>query len=267
MAPFQPRRPVPWKVFDVVFALCLYFIMPMCMVQAACDWFGIDVAMPSLIDEGVELDTAHPLARILLEDRSPWAVLVCLVAAVVVAPIAEEVLFRLILQGWLEAVERRLRRRMPRRFSAGFMPVFLSSGLFAALHFRMPSPRFDVGTLLLLIQARSVASLLTVAFVLCWLRFAAKAKLADFGIARERLGSDLKLGLLAFAMVTVPVYGLLIVVMNLLPENTIADPAPIFVLAVALGALYFRTHRIVPSVVLHMAFNAVGVVLAIWTSS
>jgi membrane protease YdiL (CAAX protease family) len=266
LAPYEPRRPVPWKVFDVVLALCLYFVMPMCVVQVACDWLSIDIALPSLIDEGVQLDTAHPLARVLLEDRSVWAILVCLVAAVVVAPVTEEMLFRLILQGWLEVVERRLRRRMPRRLTAGFLSVVLSSGLFAALHFRVPSPRFDVETILFLIQARSVASLLTVGVVLCWLRFAAGATLADFGIVPQKFGSDLKLGLLAFVMITVPVYGLLIAVNSLLPENAIADPLPIFLLAVALGGLYCRTHRIVPSMVLHMAFNAAGVILAIWTS-
>jgi membrane protease YdiL (CAAX protease family) len=239
----------------------------MCVVQVACDWFSIDIALLSPIDDGVEPNTAHPLARVLVEDRSPWAILVCLVAAVVVAPVTEEMLFRLILQGWLEAVERRLRRRMPRRFTAGFLSVTLSSGLFAALHFRVPPPRSDVSVLLFQIEAHSVASLLTIGFVVCWLRFSTGAKLADFGIVPQRLGNDFKLGMLAFTMITVPVYGLLIAVTNLLPEGTIADPLPIFLLATVLGGLYYRTHRIVPSVVLHMAFNAAGVVLAIWTSS
>jgi membrane protease YdiL (CAAX protease family) len=34
------------------------------------------------------------------------------------------------------------------------------------------------------------------------------------------------------------------------------DPIPLFFLAVALGYLYQRTHRMLPSLVLHAVFNA-----------
>jgi len=39
------------------------------------------------------------------------------------------------------------------------------------------------------------------------------------------------------------------------------DPIPLFPLALVFGVLYHRTHRIAPSLVLHMAFNATSVVL------
>ena len=39
------------------------------------------------------------------------------------------------------------------------------------------------------------------------------------------------------------------------------DPIPLFFLALVFGALYHRTHRIAPSLVLHMAFNATSIVL------
>ncbi len=39
------------------------------------------------------------------------------------------------------------------------------------------------------------------------------------------------------------------------------DPVPLFFLALVFGLLYRRTHRIAPSLVLHMAFNATAVVL------
>lgn len=268
LVPYEPRRPVPWKLFDVFVALSLYFVMPMCVVHVACEWFGAEVTLPSVFDEDVDLDTAHPLARVLVKDPSPWAVFVCLMAAVVVAPLTEELLFRLILQGWLEASERHLRRREPRphRLTPGLMPVMLSAGFFAALHFRSPSPQLDADALLFRIEAGSVASLLTVVLVFCWLRFNTGATLADFGVVPQNLRSDLKLGLVAFVMFTVPIYAILIAVMSLLPKDTIADPMPIFFLAVVLGGLYYRTHRIVPSIALHMAFNAAGVLLAIWTS-
>ena len=43
--------------------------------------------------------------------------------------------------------------------------------------------------------------------------------------------------------------------------NYALDPIPLFFLALVLGVLYHRTHRIAPSLVLHMAFNATSVVL------
>ena len=36
------------------------------------------------------------------------------------------------------------------------------------------------------------------------------------------------------------------------------DPIPLWLLAVGLGLIYQRTHRILPCIVLHMAFNAFG---------
>ena len=62
------------------------------------------------------------------------------------------------------------------------------------------------------------------------------------------------------------VYAVMIDVKELLPDIAVADPIPILFLAMALGILYYRTHRIVPSLVLHMAFNAAGVFMAIAAS-
>ncbi|MEW4568243.1 CPBP family intramembrane glutamic endopeptidase [Tautonia sp. JC769] len=46
--------------------------------------------------------TAHPLQEMLFEERSPWVMVLAFVSAVIFAPAAEELLFRGILQGWLE---------------------------------------------------------------------------------------------------------------------------------------------------------------------
>jgi membrane protease YdiL (CAAX protease family) len=46
----------------------------------------------------------HPIIDFLLEHRSPLAILAVTLAAVVVAPVAEEFFFRRVLQGWLEKV-------------------------------------------------------------------------------------------------------------------------------------------------------------------
>jgi len=265
---YQPRRPVPWGMIDVVLALSLYFVMPICVVVMARDWLAMAPASVARVDENATLDTAHPLARVLLESPNVWAIVACVLTAVVVAPITEEFLFRLLLQGWLEAVERRLRRQIPRLRSvaAGVLPVASASLLFAALHFRAPSPRLDVEAIVFLICVRAVANLLTMGLALFWVRLAAGATLGDLGMVPGKLWADVQLGMLAFLAATVPVYILLVAATSLLPENTVADPIPLFLLAAVLGGLYYRTHRIVPAIVLHMAFNATGVSLALWTS-
>jgi membrane protease YdiL (CAAX protease family) len=83
------------------------------------------------------------------------------------------------------------------------------------------------------------------------------------GIVPRNLVHDLRIAAVAFVAVTVPVYLVMIDVNQLWPQIPVADPIPIFFLALALGFLYYRTHRIVPSLALHMAFNAVGVFMAI----
>ena len=46
-----------------------------------------------------------------------------------------------------------------------------------------------------------------------------------------------------------------------LADNLVApDPVPLFFFALALGYLYQRTHRLAPSVALHVAFNAIPVI-------
>jgi membrane protease YdiL (CAAX protease family) len=55
--------------------------------------------------------------------------------------------------------------------------------------------------------------------------------------------------------VAVPVFGLQWALKSVFPEHIAPDPIPLLLFASVLGFLYFRTHRIVPSIVLHMALN------------
>ena len=76
----------------------------------------------------------------LIAEGNVWVFLLCVISAAVVAPISEEFLFRVLLQGWLEALEHRWRRQMPtlrRLIPRGTGPILLTSLLFARLHFRV----------------------------------------------------------------------------------------------------------------------------------
>jgi membrane protease YdiL (CAAX protease family) len=232
-------------------------------MEAARSWFGLEVPMAAPAAPS-PLDIEHPLARVLSERPSVWGVLICAAAAVVIGPLTEELIFRLLLQGWLESLERRMRRQAPllRRVVAGFAPVTLVAVLFAAMHFRRAED-WDAQTIVCRQGIYLVASVVTVTALICWLRFAAGATLADFGIVPGKIAADVKLGLLALLAVAAPVYAVAFAAKRALPEGVVTDPIPILFLALALGILYYRTHRIVPAIVLHMAFNTIGVILAL----
>jgi membrane protease YdiL (CAAX protease family) len=79
----------------------------------------------------------HPLLKLLESQPSAWNLLLSLGLAVLVAPFVEEFVFRVLLQGWLEAQEDRWRQLYPAilgRIPWGVVPVAASALLFALLH-------------------------------------------------------------------------------------------------------------------------------------
>lgn len=272
--PYQPRRPVPWRVFDIVLIASLYVFSQGVVLHAAYKVFDfpreavVQAVKATPVNVNNPMSRAHPLARVLAESPDVWTILLCVVTAVIVAPIAEELIFRLVLQGWLECVERRLRRRIPflRGILAGVVPVTTVAVLFAAMHARPAEPRMGLPVLVFLLAVHLTANLLTVVLSVGWLRFAAGATLADFGVVPSKIFHDVRTAGVTFLAVTAPVLAINVAASELLPKSVVSDPIPIFFLATALGILYYRTHRIVPSLALHMAFNAVGVFVAIATA-
>ena len=120
----------------------------------------------------------HPLISVIKANKALLPV--AAVLAVLIAPLAEEFFFRVVVQGWLEKIERGLRRGGPGGIGwpRGVLPVLGSSLAFAAAHFG---------------------------------------------------------------------HG--------------ADPVPLFLLALVLGYLYRQTHRLWPSLVVHMTLNALTTAL------
>ena len=139
-------------------------------------------------------------------------------------------------------------------------PVFLSSLLFAVLHARdvEAPPEADYLERMLLIDTL-VKGLLLV-FGVVYLRRVRGATLEDLGLKLDKLPHDAGLAVASFAALFVPLYAIQWGLSELLP-GSVTDPAPLFLFALALGYLYFRTHRIVPAVLLHMIFNAAALVV------
>jgi membrane protease YdiL (CAAX protease family) len=270
---YQPRRPVPWKGLDVALLigfLLLPFLLSLVMHELS-PASNVGTAKPAS-EKTAEpanetLENVHPLGRLLTESRSVWPLLLGIALAVVITPITEELFFRLLLQGWLESMERRLRRplRLPRRL-LGAAPIAIVAMLFAAVHRREPNPHLELTTIVQSLGVYAMWSLTNVAALICWLKFSTKATMADFGVDLRKLPGDVGLGFATAFWVLLPIFAARLTVLIVVPpflQNPWADPIFLLPLAVALGFLYFRTHRIVPSIALHAAFNAVGVLMAL----
>jgi membrane protease YdiL (CAAX protease family) len=268
IVPYQPRRPVPWRAIDLAVAAACYVVLQSGIIASAVVFLGPEATRAPAIYDATGAKTEHVVAQ-LMSEGNVWALLLCVVSAAIVAPISEEFFFRVLLQGGLEAWQHRWRRQMPtlrRLFPGGLGPIMFTSLLFARLHFRVAAPQFNVRFLMFLLAGDAVARVLALAFAVGWMRWRVGATAADLGWAPGNLLGDVKLGLAAFAAVAAPVYAAQAGLRCVLPECIAPDPLPLFFLALVLGTLYYRTHRIVPSVVLHVALNGTSLMLA-WLGS
>ena len=265
VAPYQPRRPVPWCAMDLVLIVAFYLALPAGIVGLA-GVFGGPKAPEAAPTHSAEGSTTDHVVGQLIEEGNVWILLLCGVSAVVMAPAIEEFFFRVLLQGWLEAVEHRWRRRLPtlrRLIPRGVGPIVLTALLFAWMHFRVETPRKGVHFLVFQQVAMILSGLLAMAFAVGLLRWRAGATAADLGWVPAKVLGDLKIGLTTLLAVAVPVYALQVGLRSALPSYIAPDPFPLFFLALALGILYYRTHRIAPLFALHAMFNATSLAL-VW---
>jgi hypothetical protein len=90
------------------------------------------------------------------------------------------------------------------------------------------------------------------------------AKGQVLGYGHYSPASQIRVRLLAFGAVAAPLYFMQGTLGTLMPGSPWVDPITLTCFALVLGTLYYRTHRIVPSIVLHMALNATSVAMAWW---
>ena len=259
---------MPWGALDLSFVMLIFLAAQACVLFLAAKYLGADaVYTPAVYDPDKE-STLHAALQLMAE-ADAWVLLLCGFSVIVAAPVAEEFLFRVVLQGWLESLEQRHRRWMPtlrRLLPRAFMPIALASFLFAMMHFRVDGPPIDKRFLVFMMAGNSAAGLLTMVLAVLVLRWRVGATAADFGWSPSTIRGDVWLGLTAFAAVAVPIYAVQFALILLLPKYVAADPIALFLLALVLGTLFYRTHRIVPAIVLHASLNATSFLLA-WLGS
>lgn len=304
--PVKWRRPVPWRGFDLILFVVVYFLFSFFAIWVGNHFYetksvasGTSVNQaevastpveteketskkPSLEDSPSVKEKGHAVILV-LRDADQWTIVLCFFVAVIFAPITEEIIFRMFIQGYLEKLDTRLRLQA-RRTQAfyhqragieprgsfftflpwGVMPILLTSGVFAMLHFRMasePPPADDIRWMMIL---TTISGTILVVLLLLWLRFVRGARLSDFGIVGHEIPRDIFRGLVAFLAIAAPVYAVQITASVLVPENFAPDPISIFVLSIAFGTIWCRTHRLISSIVMHMAFNCLSLGMVVY---
>jgi membrane protease YdiL (CAAX protease family) len=273
--PLARRRPVPWLGRDVLFILMVAILLPGLAGSAVKKFAGEGAVQDNAEtnpaerkNEDEKHETANPVVDLL--GSGDWRMIaLATFTAVVVAPLFEEFIFRVLLQGWLEAVWSRRRRthRELRGGPAAYVPLVLPAALFALMHFRFgrapPTPQ-DLTALFLVVLARIAAELATLGLAFAVLRLGPGATAADLGWTPRKLSGDARLAIAALLAISPPVfllqsalnYGIQRAGIEIAP-----DPIPLFFLALVFGVLYQRTHRITPSLLLHAAFNGTSIIL------
>lgn len=266
---FEPRKPVPWGFFDLVVLFFLYvFTMVAAIVFVQQSGVHLCFTETPIADSAFQsgLLEEHPLAQLMVLGRENAGLFwILFLTAAIFVPIGEEFTYRLLIQGYAEKKEPAWRKALrkyglsvPRR---GVLALVMASMLFASQHFRThfydgeeKPPTFY--EMLISMIAIGWGYVLFVFFAVAYLFLVRGANGKDLGWEWRKIPGDCLLGTIAAIFCIPPIYLLQVVLSGIFAGSKIApDPIPIFFLALVLGGLYFRTHRILPSIVLHAILN------------
>lgn len=258
----SPRRSVPWGGGDVLLLILAYILSIGLTVHVVTTVFDVHEKQASVIAAD-EPDSSHEVVKVLREGISTnqtWVLALAMFGTVFVAPIFEEFFFRVVFQGWLESLDVRLRLA---KVPFGFAPIMITSLFFALLHFRTDQPDPGFAYRVSVLGSMMIASVVLMLGSIVYLKAVHGATAADLGWCKETFPTDVRIGVYSACAVLGPLFIIQLIATRFLPKTIAADPIPIFVLSIALGFLYLRTHRLVPGIVLHMCLNGVSLLMAI----
>lgn len=277
--PKNPRKEVPWGIAEAVLALVFFYVLPPLLVGLIFQLFcpellptnhkrssstsivyehKTDLAVKAPTEETDrqrKLQVAHPLESLLLQSYGSssyyWVVLLTLMMAVIVAPLTEEFLFRVVFQGafekgvsigsWVSTYRRR-------------MAILLPALLFAAIHYRTPQPAANPAFLMMSMLIIPFAYIITLGLIILALQLVFQADWENFGLSFPTIGQDIFRGMFAFLLIF-PLLILTMVLLHYYFPDQITDPIPLFIFAIGLGILYWRTHRFSSIVAMHASLN------------
>lgn len=188
----------------------------------------------------------HPLTTMFLRNPS-WSVfLLAGFAAVLVAPLVEEFLFRVLLQGWLEKVGRQLLPNAVR--ASGSTPSSPVARHQASLEARRGMDREKLER-----PSESLAVISNTGPLADRIEPPPGSSLPDSDdpilvTTQTQAHPPPRWPLIATSLLFAGLHG-----------THGPDPIPLFVFSIGLGYLYERTHRILPSLILHATLNSTSV--------
>jgi membrane protease YdiL (CAAX protease family) len=260
MQPESKNTSVPWTGYDVLLFL-VPWLAPLLMsgvyACAAC----CTVALTQPPEKAAVIDTSdhgHPIRQLVEQGKeSPMVFLVAFLSAVVVAPLVEEFLFRLLLQGWLEAKLFRLHVS-----NAIGIAIVAVSCLFAAIHAGNHSAA-NVLSLVFGFVASMVFNLFIFTSGIFYLTQTRNVKMIPCLFGTERFFRPrffLYAGCCLLALIVLFVLNALLV--SIYPKTNIS-PIPIFFFSMLLGTIYSKTRNLSYCILLHALLNGASLIL-VW---
>jgi membrane protease YdiL (CAAX protease family) len=194
----------------------------------------------------------HPLMEMFKDSPEPWFFVLLAVAAAVVAPLFEEIVFRVLLQGWLERVIPRFLRGSPTTEMAA-VPLELAEtkeqqALRAALTSPYGEPPLAASEWLPPQQPLDNNPYAPPAIQADGTRALPDANLPEEGSPQPPLS-----GPAAWLPIAISA-----TIFALLHYSHGPDWVPLTLLAVGMGYLYQRTHSLIPSLVVHTLLNSLS---------
>lgn len=193
-------------------------------------------AIQYLLVEILKLRSEHPLIELVQRNPDVRFFMVSFVAAVLIAPVAEEILFRVLFQGWLERIPGHRGRTQVLLLggadvmSDGDQPQSLEADQAETLNSAAPQDRpTDKDA-----EENPYASPKTV------------PRKPAAAVTGRPATWPIIVSSLVFA---------------LMHSSHGVDPIPLFVLAFGLGFVYRQTHRALPCIIIHMLFNGFSLAL------
>ena len=262
---------VPWTGLDVLLFLGVWLI-----AQVACGIFVASVSplLPQPLAQAAtdkaqeqagtnegKKHYGHPIQQLVKQSiNSPMVFLIAFLGAVVAAPLIEEFLFRLLLQGWLEA--KCAQFRVP---CASGVAITAVSLFFAKIHAGNKGI-LDGQTLFYLLCAGTVTSLLIFFAGLIYLAEMRNVNAASCLFGAERFSPTHFFRYAGYCLLTlVFIFGISFILNTLCPDTN-TDPIPLFFFSLLLGTLYSRTRNLAYCIFLHALLNLTSLIL-IWCDS
>jgi len=245
---------VPWTGFDVLLFFALW-LTPLLISILVTHLDGPLIQVPTHTEAQDDKDYGHPIAQLVEQSNgSPMIFLAVFFSAVVAAPLVEELLFRVLLQGWLES--KLTQSQIP---WASVIAIVVVSCFFAVMHMGNHDV-IDVQSFMSGLVATVVFSLFIFTLGILYLVQIRNARMTDYlfdirQFAHSRFfvfAGCLLAPLFCFALIA------LSAALGMFFEGVNVSPIPIFLFSLVLGILYSKTQSLLYCILLHACLNGIS---------